>query len=65
MIMLKLDFTKAYDTVTLPFLFQVLCALGIPEGVIQMVKLLFHDAKASVNINGGESDIFPVQRGVF
>jgi hypothetical protein len=30
MVLLKLDFRKAYDTVSHPFLFRVMAALGIP-----------------------------------
>ena len=64
MILLNLDFKKAYDTVHLPFLFQVMEALGIPPLFLRMVQTLFVNAEASVGVNGSESSSFPVLRGV-
>jgi len=61
---LKLDFQKAYDTVHLSFLFKVLEAMGIPQPFIEIVKILFIDAKVSVCINGVDSNAFLVLRGV-
>lgn len=36
LILLKLDFKKAYNTVTLPFLFKVMAQIGIPIEFIQI-----------------------------
>lgn len=60
MILLKLDFMKAYDTVNLSFLWEVMTALGVPPNFTQLCKLLFEGAEASVNVNGGETKRFPV-----
>jgi len=64
-ILLKLDFKKAYDTVHLPFLFRTLETMGVPQGFVNLVKLLFVNAEALVCLNGSVvySDVtwgFPV-----
>jgi hypothetical protein len=58
MLLLKLDFQKAYDTVSLPFLFQAMSRLGIPDEYIQMTQMLFKDSTISVCLNGKESASF-------
>jgi hypothetical protein len=60
LILLKLDFKKAYDTVSLPFLFRIMAQIGIPDEFTQM----FQDASCLVCINGAETNQFPIQRGV-
>jgi hypothetical protein len=58
MLLLKLDFQKAYDTVSLPFLFQAMSRLEIPDEYIQMTQTLFKDSMISVCLNGKESASF-------
>ena len=62
---MKLDFKKAYDTVSLLFLFQVMSAFGVPKSILKMVKMLFHGTEATVCIANGESLPFQVQHGVW
>lgn len=64
LIMLKLDFAKAYDSVNWHFLFQALTRMGIPKTLVTIVKLLLEDASATVSINGMCTSEFPIQRGV-
>lgn len=52
LILLKLDFSKAYDMVEWPFLFRTMEALGFLGEFIAMTQLLFLDATANVKING-------------
>lgn len=61
---LKLDFTKPYDSVNWEFLFQVMSRMGLPVGFTCMVKMLLEDAKAAVSINGACSGSFAICRGV-
>ena len=63
-IFMKLDFLKAYDKVDWEFLFKAMKQLGIPVEFINMTKLLFSNAKASVKINGSPSRSFKISRGV-
>ncbi|KAG0605467.1 hypothetical protein M758_9G061900 [Ceratodon purpureus] len=64
LVMLKLDFRKAYDSVTWSFLFKAMDRMGLPAPFTAMVRLLLVDASASVAINGACSASFPIRRGV-
>jgi hypothetical protein len=64
LLFLKLDFSKAYDKVDLVFLFSALTRLGFPTSFVRMVRLLFQDAVARVNVNGKATQAFPIQQGV-
>jgi hypothetical protein len=64
LLMLKLDFTKAYDVVSWRFLFATMRKMGIPAGFISMAQMLFQDAEAAVSLNGEATVHFPIQRGV-
>ncbi|OAE33841.1 hypothetical protein AXG93_3559s1070 [Marchantia polymorpha subsp. ruderalis] len=62
--MLKLDFSKAYDTVSWSFLFQSMSRMGLQHAFVRMVEMLLKDAFATVSINGFCTDKFPIRRGV-
>ena len=47
----KLDFSKAYDRVERAFVFQLMEKLGMPSTFIKMIRMLFHDAIVSINLN--------------
>jgi hypothetical protein len=64
LLLLKLDFAKAYDRVSWPFLFLAMEALGFNQAFIKMTKLLLKDATASVCVNGEPSTPFKISRGV-
>jgi hypothetical protein len=38
--------------VSLPFLFRIMAALGLPESFVSWIRLLFTGAEAAVHING-------------
>ena len=65
MVLLKLDFQKAYDTVSHHFLFQVMHAFGILDYFYYQIQLLFTGAEASVHINGRATGSFPLQHEVY
>jgi hypothetical protein len=52
LVLLKLDFRKAYESVSWSFLFEVMGRMGMLPAFIRMVRLLFMDASASICING-------------
>lgn len=64
LIFLKLDFAKTYDTVDWRFMFRALEVLGFPDYFIDLIRLLFLDAAATVKVNGCLSESFPIERGV-
>ena len=51
LILVKLDFNKAYIVVSWPFLFHTMAKMGILGEFIEMVKMLFQDAQAIVSLN--------------
>jgi hypothetical protein len=63
-VLLKLDFVKAFDRVAWSFLFHAMEALGFDAEFINMTKLLFTGATASVCVNGTTSKPFQLSRGV-
>lgn len=52
LIFLKLDFSKAYNMVEWPFLFEAMRKMGFPEEFVEMTQLLFQDVAARVKVNG-------------
>jgi hypothetical protein len=63
-IFLKLEFSKAYDNVSWDFLFKVLEKRGMSLKAILMIKLLFANAKAIMNLNDQLVNTFNIKRGI-
>jgi len=53
-----------YDKLTHLYLWKILEKLGFPRESIEMIKVLYQDARTSVIINGVISEPFTVTRGV-
>jgi hypothetical protein len=64
LILLKLDFCKAFDRVEWRFLFECMSRFGIHPRFLDLVKLLFSGVAAGVSVNGGQSIKFQIKRGV-
>lgn len=64
MIFLKLDFSKAFDMVEWPFLFQTMSYFRFPTQSVGMRKLLFENASIAVKVNRTHSLAFIIHRGV-
>jgi hypothetical protein len=64
LVFLKLDYRKAFDRVEWDFLFACLQRFGLAGQFIDLIKLLFTGASASVSINRGQTKSFPLCRGV-
>ena len=64
LLFLKVDFKKAFDKVSWPFLFASMEKLGICPGFINYTKLLFEGASATVLVNKQQSQSFAIRRGV-
>ncbi|KAJ1155329.1 hypothetical protein NDU88_008059 [Pleurodeles waltl] len=61
--LLLLDFEKAFDTVDWSFLDHVLLKNGLGPKFRRLVKLLYSNPTARVQVNGVVSDAFPIGRG--
>ena len=62
-IVLSLDAEKAFDRVEWRFLFYTLGKFGLGSNFISWVKLLYSSPRASVHVNGINSDQFALFRG--
>lgn len=60
----SLDQRKAFDMVDRNFLYQALEKIGFHNTFIRIIKLLYSDTVARVQINGHLTDYFPLERGV-
>lgn len=63
-IFLKLDFSKAYDSVDWSFMFLVMKKLGMPHSFTNTIRMLFQDVTVFVNINNQATKLFELHKGV-
>jgi len=63
-VLLKIDFQKAYDTVNLESLLEVLKAMGFAEQWRAWIKASLSTASISVLVNGSPCKPFPMKRGL-
>ncbi|XP_042495078.1 uncharacterized protein LOC122074317 [Macadamia integrifolia] len=61
---LKIDISKAYDTISWSFLFQVMRRFGFFEIWIKRLHQILSSTKISVLDNGGPQGFFGVERGL-
>ncbi|KAJ0818578.1 putative RNA-directed DNA polymerase [Helianthus annuus] len=64
MLILKVDFEKAYDTINWKFLFKVMEKMGFPERWIKWIKGCLVSGKGSVLVNGSPTSEFKFKRGL-
>jgi retron-type reverse transcriptase len=63
-IILKLDFEKAFDTIEHSTIIQVMAHLGFPERWLQWVHVILSSGSSAVLLNGTSGKIFKCKRGV-
>ncbi|KAK1264427.1 hypothetical protein QJS04_geneDACA014982 [Acorus gramineus] len=63
-IVIKLDFSKAYDNVNWGFLLKLLRMHGFEPNWIRMVEVCISTAKASVLVNGRPCGFFHINKGL-
>jgi hypothetical protein len=61
---LKIDITKAFDTLDWSFLLKVLKAFGFNDTFCNWIKVILHSAFLSISINGKSHGYFNCSRGV-
>ncbi|VFQ94486.1 unnamed protein product, partial [Cuscuta campestris] len=62
--LIKLDITKAYDTVSWSFLQDVMHGLGFPPKFVSLIMECVSSASSSIMVNGDSHGFFPSQRGL-
>ena len=60
----KVDFEKAYDSVSWQFLFYMLSRMGFPERWSRWIRGCLTSASISVLVNGSPTAEFKPQRGL-
>lgn len=62
--MLKVDLRKAFDTVSWPFILNLLDRLGFPTGIIIWIKQCITTSSFSISLNGKMHCFLKTQRGL-
>ncbi|CAI5476289.1 unnamed protein product [Closterium sp. Yama58-4] len=62
--LLMVDFQKAFDSISRPFLFSTLRGMGVPEVFVSWAEGLHTGAGTRLHINGWTGDRVAVERGV-
>lgn len=63
-LLLAIDFKKAFDSLSWSFLWKILEVFRFPEKFINMIKVLYCNIESCVMNNGVSTGYFPVRRGV-
>ena len=63
-IMLTVDFSAAYDSISKDFLIDSFTKFGFGNSFINWIKVLNSDVKSSINNNGWISEQFTLERGI-
>ena len=58
------DLRKAYDSIDRETLWKVLRVYGIEGNLLEMIKLLYKDLKASIRVGDGRTEEFDIKAGV-
>ena len=59
-----IDFRKAFDSINRSKMFKILLAYSVPPRLVEGIKLMYTDNKATVMTSEGETDFFKVLTGV-
>ena len=62
--LLSLDFEKAFDNISHPYMYKVLQQMGFTDKFVGTLQTLYKDAHSRIQINGFLSKPVPIQRSV-
>ena len=63
-ITLFIDFSKAFDSIHREKMSEILSAYGLPQKIIQAIKMLYINTKSMVRTPDGDTDFFEIVAGV-
>ena len=61
---IKIDIKKAFDSMSWPFIMEVLSAFGFHKTFCDWIMAIFQSARISILLPGGAKGYFPCSRGV-
>jgi hypothetical protein len=61
---IQLDFKKAYDSVRMEVLYNILIEFGVPMKLVRLIKMCLNETYSKVCIGKHLSDRFPIQNGL-
>ena len=61
--LISIDAEKAFDKIQHPFMIKILQKNGIEETYLNIVKTIYHKCTASIILNGGKLEAFPLRSG--
>ena len=64
LILLFIDFSKAFDSIDRTKIKQILLAYGIPEETVSAIMMLYKNTKSMVRSPDGDTDFFDITKGV-
>ena len=62
LIMLALDYTKAFDTVDFEFIFEIFKTFNFGENFQKWIKIIYNEGKSCISNNGNMSEPFNIDR---
>ena len=60
-----IDFSKAFDSIDRDRMFKILSSYGIPNSLIDAIKLIYEDSRAKVITPDGDTQYFDKVAGIF
>ena len=64
MVLLFMDYSRAFDCVKHTLMWKVLDRIGIPPHIMNITEALYENQKGTVHINNQYSKEFPTMQGV-
>jgi hypothetical protein len=61
---LLIDFKKAYDSVRMEVLYNILIEFGIPKKLARIIKLCLNETYSRVRAGKNLSEMFPIRTGL-
>ena len=60
----NLDWSKAFDRINLDFLFKIMVKFGFSSHFVNLIRMLYNDAKSTICVNGNLTETFPIKKSV-
>jgi len=58
-----IDFKKAYDSVTMEFLYNILIEFGVPMELVRLIKMCLTETYSRGRVVNNLCEMFPIRNG--